>query len=101
MDEALVAQVLRRAQGRPMRLQLFGLHLMDRLGVEGRNQVTIADLRAVLPAVEHAWAAIQEAGLPEQDAPLELDAALYEIARLRQEVLLLDRELDMRMRGAP
>lgn len=101
VDEEVVAEVLRRAQGRPMRLQLFGLHLVDRLGLRGQRRATTADLRAILPAVEHAWSAIQEAGLPERDAPLELDAALYELARLRQEVQLLEREVDRRMRGAP
>lgn len=101
VDEDVVMEVLRRAQGRPMRLQLFGLHLVDRLGLQGRRRANAADLRAILPAVEHAWSAISEAGLPERDAPLELDAALYELARLRQEVSLLEREVERRMRGAP
>lgn len=88
-DEAVVEEVVVRSQGRPMRVQLFGLHLVDHLGHRGRSSATLADLRAVVGEVERAWAAIQEAGLAEQRAPLELDAARYEVARLRQEVLLL------------
>lgn len=93
-DDAVVGEVLRRAQGRPMRVQLFGLHLMDRLNVLDRRQAGAEDLRAVIPAVEHAWSAIQEAGLAEQEAPAEIDAAIYEIARLKQEIQLLERELE-------
>ena len=92
-DDAVTDEVLRRAQGRPMRVQLFGLHLVDRLGVTGRARATTDDLRGVVASVERAWSAIQDSGMTDQSAPLELDAALYEIARLKQEISLLERDL--------
>lgn len=93
VDEAVVRDVLARAQGRPMRVQLFGLYLVDRMASTGRRRVDLTDLRAVVPQVEHAWAAISESGLQDQEVPLELDAAITQIARLQQEVRALEHEI--------
>lgn len=89
-DPAIRA-VLELAAGRPMVIQLYGLHVVDQLGVTGRSRVIAADVSEARAKVERAWKAIRDEGLEDELVPVDLDTALMELGRLGQEIDDLER----------
>ncbi len=93
-SEPAVALALERSEGRPLRVQLFGLKIIDRLGGLGRRQVAVEDVEAVSEVVDRAWRAIQDRGAGEEAVPVDLDSARLELGRLYQEINRLKRALE-------
>jgi hypothetical protein len=51
-DEAAIAYVLARAEGRPHRLQRYALEAVNRILAENRLRITVADVRAADQAID-------------------------------------------------
>ncbi len=92
-EGALVA-VLERAEGRPMRVQLYGLHVTDRANLRRRGKVTVSDVSAVDAEVDRAWRAILDHGLGNELALVDLDAARLMLGRLGREIADLEDRLE-------
>ncbi|MBK9368977.1 MAG: hypothetical protein IPN01_22210 [Deltaproteobacteria bacterium] len=84
--EPATRAVLELASGRPMVIQLYGLHGVDPLGVSGRSRVIASDVQEAKAKVEWAWKAIRDEGLEDELVPVDLDTALMELGRLGQRV---------------
>ena len=89
--EPATRAVLELASGRPMVIQLYGLHVVDQLGVSGRSRVIASDVQEAKAKVERAWKAIRDEGLEDELVPVDLDTALMELGRLGQEIDDLER----------
>lgn len=93
--DAAIDDVLARADGRPMVVQLYGLNCVERLGLTGRKHIAAEDVVAVSEAVDRAWKAIQDHGLESEVVPIDVDSARLELGRLLQEV----QELELMLGG--
>ena len=93
-DDA-IDEVLERADGRSMVVQLYGLNCVERLGLLGRQRIVAEDVKAVSEAVDRAWQAIQDHGLESEVVPIDVDSARLELGRLLQEV----HELELMLEG--
>jgi len=93
-SEAALNAVVAAGEGRPLRIQLFGLKAVDQLGSAGGSRVELHHIDAVREAVDRAWKVIQEQQMDEEEIPLDIDAAIYELGRLNQEIEELERKLE-------
>ena len=67
------------------------MHLVDRITRAHRSHVTLSDVEAVESNVARSWEAIQDAGFGDELIPIDVDAAIYELGRISQEVAELRR----------